>query len=120
MEVNQIPLQFQIAYNILTFYKDVSVILGGETDGIFEGSLTTVETYSPKCGLFDNNLPPMPKGRKSFGAAYLDGYIYSMLLKHSATNTSIIPKATYYLVILILLQHVVVTLCFWRSKNVTD
>lgn len=54
-------------------FSEVSVILGGEADGIFEGSLTTVEAYSPKCGLFEANLPPLPKGRKAFGATYLDG-----------------------------------------------
>ena len=55
----------------------MSVILGGEADGLFEQSVTTVETYSTKCGLFDANLPPLPKARKLLGAAYLDGrYFY--------------------------------------------
>ena len=49
------------------------MILGGEADGLFETSLTTVETYSPKCGLFESNLPPLPKARKAFGATYLNG-----------------------------------------------
>ena len=51
----------------------MSIILGGEADGLFEQSVTTVETYSTKCGLFDANLPPLPKARKLLGAAYLDG-----------------------------------------------
>ena len=51
----------------------MTVLLGGESDGVFQGSLTTVETYSATCGLFDSDLPPLPKGRKSFGATYLDG-----------------------------------------------
>jgi len=61
---------------VIPVYSDVSVILGGEADGLFEQSVTTVETYSTKCGLFDANLPPLPKARKLLGAAYLDGSIY--------------------------------------------
>jgi hypothetical protein len=57
----------------------VTIILGGETDGIFEGSLNTVETYSPKCGLFDSELPALPIGRKAFGVAYLDGRYFVTL-----------------------------------------
>ena len=47
------------------------MILGGEADGLFETSLTTVETYSPKCGIFESNLPALPTGKHSFGATYL-------------------------------------------------
>lgn len=66
-----------IAYFLLQVSNaEVSLIIGGETDGVFQGSLATVETYSPPCGLFESNLPPIPKARKLLGAAYLDGFVY--------------------------------------------
>lgn len=51
----------------------MTIILGGETDGVLQNVVDTVETYSPRCGLFDANLPALPKARKLFGAAHLDG-----------------------------------------------
>jgi len=55
---------------------DVTVIIGGETDGIVDGAVDTVETYSPDCGLFNANIPPIPVARKLLAATYLDGFIY--------------------------------------------
>lgn len=52
------------------------MILGGNSREIFDGSLSTVETFSTKCGLFETELPPLPVARHSFGAAYWDGSIY--------------------------------------------
>jgi hypothetical protein len=53
--------------------KDVTVILGGETDGLLSASVATVETFSPNCGIFESNIPPLPKPRRQAAAAYLDG-----------------------------------------------
>ena len=52
---------------------DVTVIIGGETDGIVQGAVDTVETYSPDCGLFKSDIPPIPVARKLLAAAYLNG-----------------------------------------------
>ena len=73
MFTNLFSNKYSIEKGFLFLISDVSVILGGEADGLFEQSVTTVETYSTKCGLFDANLPPLPKARKLLGAAYLDG-----------------------------------------------
>ena len=42
-------------------------MIGGEVVGLLEISTNAIETYSPKCGLFDAGLPPI------LGATYLDG-----------------------------------------------
>ena len=52
---------------------EVTVIIGGEVDGLLEIPTSAIETYSPKCGLFDAGLPPIPVARKLLGATYLDG-----------------------------------------------
>jgi hypothetical protein len=52
---------------------EVTVIIGGEVDGLLEIPTTAVETYSPDCGMFDAGLPPIPVARKLLGATYLDG-----------------------------------------------
>ena len=48
-------------------------MVGGEVVGLLEISTNAIETYSPKCGLFDAGLPPIPVARKLLGATYLDG-----------------------------------------------
>ena len=52
---------------------EVTVMVGGEVVGLLEISTNAIETYSPKCGLFDAGLPPIPVARKLLGATYLDG-----------------------------------------------
>ena len=52
---------------------EVTVIIGGEVDGLLEIPTTAIETYSPGCGLFDAGLPPIPVARKLLGATYLGG-----------------------------------------------
>ena len=71
-------IKYIVQKSFLTFFflisnGDVTVIIGGETDGIVDGAVDTVETYSPDCGLFNANIPPIPVARKLLAATYLDG-----------------------------------------------
>ena len=65
----------ELLLNTLQFILilEVTVIIGGEVDGLLEIPTSAIETYSPDCGLFDAGLPPIPVARKLLGATYLDG-----------------------------------------------
>ena len=62
-----------IKYIAIHPHLEVTVIIGGEVDGLLEIPTSAIETYSPDCGLFDAGLPPIPVARKLLGATYLDG-----------------------------------------------
>lgn len=73
--LNWLPILF-LGFLLKISSAEVTVIIGGEVDGLLEIPTSAIETYSPDCGLFDAGLPPIPVARKLLGATYLDGFIY--------------------------------------------
>jgi hypothetical protein len=49
---------------------DTALVLGGQVSSLLSPATTEVEAFGP-CGIFNSGVPPLPEGRRDFGAALL-------------------------------------------------